>query len=85
MALQLGGLPVTDVAYQRGVRFLSQTQQEDGSWFVRTRALAFQQWFEAGFPHGYHQWISAAGTNWAAMALPLTLPESGAVTAPRRP
>jgi len=42
-----------------------------GSWYVKTRALAFQPWFDAGFPHGYDQWISAAGTNWAAMALTL--------------
>jgi ankyrin repeat protein len=81
VALQIGGLPVSDPAYQRGVKFLLSTQQEDGSWYVKSRALAFQPWFDAGFPHGHDQWISAAGTNWAAMALALTLPESGPVTA----
>lgn len=25
--------------------------------------------FEIGFPHGHDQWTSAAGTNWATMAL----------------
>ena len=57
---------------------LLSTQQEDGSWYVQTRALGFQPWFDAGFPHAHNQWISAAGTNWAAMALAYTLPESAA-------
>jgi ankyrin repeat protein len=76
VALQIGGIPVSGAAYQRGVQFLLKTQQEDGSWYVKTRALALQPWFDAGFPHGYDQWISAAGTNWATLALALTLPEA---------
>jgi hypothetical protein len=52
---------------------------------VKTRALAFQPWFDAGFPHGYDQWISAAGTNWATMALALALPETRPITASRLP
>lgn len=74
VALQTAGLPVSDAAYQRGVRFLLSTQQEDGSWFVKSRAMAFQPYFDAGFPHGFDQWISAAGTNWATMALSLASP-----------
>lgn len=31
--------------------------------------LECQLYFESGFPHGQDQWISAAATNWAAMAL----------------
>jgi ankyrin repeat protein len=85
VALQTGGLSASDPAYQRGVRFLLNTQQEDGSWYVKTRALAFQPYFDAGFPHGYDQWISAAGTGWAAMALALALPEPRPVTAARLP
>ena len=41
-ALQTAGLPATDAAYQRAVKFLLSTQQEDGSWYVRSRAMAFQ-------------------------------------------
>jgi N-acyl-D-amino-acid deacylase len=85
VALQIGGLAVSDAAYQRGIQFLLHTQQQDGSWYVKTRALGFQPWFDAGFPHGHDQWISAAGTNWAAMALALTLPEAGSLTASRLP
>jgi ankyrin repeat protein len=73
-ALQTAGLPVSDAAYRRGVQFLLNTQQEDGSWYVRTRAMAFQPYFDAGFPHGFDQWISAAGTSWATLALSLASP-----------
>lgn len=58
-----------DAAFQRGVRFLLDTQLADGSWHVKSRAIALQPLFESGFPHGRDQWISAAATNWAALAL----------------
>ena len=45
------------------------TQFADGSWYVRTRAIPIQPHFEAGFPYGRDQFISAAATNWATMAL----------------
>jgi ankyrin repeat protein len=64
-----GTVAATDPNYQRGVKFLLSTQLEDGSWHVRTRAIPFQPYFEGGFPHGPDQWISAAATNWAVMAL----------------
>jgi ankyrin repeat protein len=75
VALRTAGLPISDAAYQRGVRFLLSTQEEDGSWYVKSRAMAFQPYFDAGFPHGFDQWISAAGTNWATMALSLAAPQ----------
>jgi len=85
VSMQAAGLPVSDPAYQRGVKFLLNTQQEDGSWYTKTRALAFQPYFDAGFPHHYDQWMSAAGTSWATMALTLALPEGGPLTASRFP
>lgn len=66
---QAGGVAVTDPAYQRGVEFLRSTQLADGSWHVKSRAIPFQPYFESDFPHGHDQWISAAATNWASMAL----------------
>lgn len=81
VALHLGGLPVSDSAYQRGIKFLLDTQQKDGSWYVKTRALTFQPYFDGSFPHDYDQWMSAAGSSWATMALTLALPESEALTA----
>jgi len=74
---QAGGLPVIDPTYRRGVKFLLKTQLQDGSWLVRTRAIPFQRYFESGFPHEKDQWISAAGTSWATMALALSLPRPG--------
>ena len=60
---------VSDPAYQNGVKYLLSTQLEDGSWYVRSRAIPLQPYFEGGFPHGHDQWISAAATNWAVMAI----------------
>lgn len=56
-------------ACRSGVAFLLKTQLADGSWFVKSRAVALQPHFEAGFPHGRDQFISAAATNWASLAL----------------
>jgi squalene cyclase len=81
VSLQIARVSVSDPAYQRGVNYLLATQQEDGSWYTKTRALGFQPYFDAGFPHGFDQWMSAAGTGWATMALALALPESGPLTA----
>ena len=64
-----GAMAVTDPAFTRGVDFLLRTQFADGSWFVRTRALPIQPHFESDFPHGRSQFISAAATNWAVLAL----------------
>jgi hypothetical protein len=38
---------------------------------------------ESGFPHGKNQWISAAGTSWATMAIALALPQTATGTAQR--
>jgi ankyrin repeat protein len=64
-----GALKVTDTAYKRGVQFLVNSQLADGSWHVKSRALPIQPYFESDFPHGRDQFISAAATNWAVMAL----------------
>jgi len=73
-ALQIAGLPASDAAYRRAIQFLLKTQLEDGSWHVKTRALAIQPYFDAGFPHGFDQWISAAATSWATYALAQSAP-----------
>ena len=69
VALNAAGMSVSDPAYKRGVQFLLNTQLADGSWFVRKRSHAAQIYFESGFPHGEHQYISSAATNWATQAL----------------
>jgi ankyrin repeat protein len=75
VALHEAGVPVADEVYRKGVDFLLTTQYPDGSWLVRTRAFPVQPYFESGFPFGRHQWISAAGTAWAALAIASTLPD----------
>jgi ankyrin repeat protein len=84
VALQSAQLPASDAAYQRAVKYLLNTQQADGSWYVKTRAMALQPYFDAGFPHGFDQWISAAGTNWATLALSQALPATTAMASPGR-
>ena len=62
-----------DPAVQRGIQFLLRTQLADGSWHVARRTIPLQPYFDAGFPHGKDQFISASATNWATQALLLTL------------
>jgi ankyrin repeat protein/mono/diheme cytochrome c family protein len=70
VALKEGGaMTPAAAAYNRGAQFLMNTQAEDGSWYVRSRSIPFQPYFEGGFPYGPDQFISAAATNWATMAL----------------
>jgi N-acyl-D-amino-acid deacylase len=64
-----GGVSPSDPAYQKGVKFLLNTQASDGSWHVISRAPKFQVYFESGFPYGHDQWISQWATGWATMAL----------------
>jgi ankyrin repeat protein len=71
------GVPASDTAYRRGVEYLLRTQFHDGSWHVISRAVKFQPYFQSGFPHGQDQWISAAGTAWAAMGLAYAVGGSG--------
>jgi hypothetical protein len=74
-ALHVAGVSATDKAYRNGVAFLLGTQYQDGTWLVKTHSFPVQRYFESGFPFGRHQWISAAGTSWAALAIAQTLPD----------
>ena len=64
-----GAISAANPVYQRGVRYLLGSQYPDGSWHVRSRAVKFQPYFQSGFPFDHDQWISAAATAWATMAL----------------
>ena len=66
-----GRMSAADRVYAKGVKYLLNTQAADGSWHVKTRSIWLQPYFESGFPYGHDQWISAAGTSWATMALSL--------------
>ena len=68
-AMHEGGVPASHPAYQKGLRYLLETQAADGTWHVKTRALPVQPYFESGYPYGHDQWISAAGAAYATMAI----------------
>jgi ankyrin repeat protein len=70
--------PKIDPAWQRGLRFLLETQEDDGTWHVVRRAFPFQPTMNSGFPHHRDSWISAAATSWVVMALTQVLPVGSA-------
>ena len=69
-----GSATLTNRAYKKGIEFLLRTQAEDGTWFVESRSVPIQAYFESGFPYGVHQWVSAAATAWATTALAQATP-----------
>ena len=69
VALRESGMARTSEVFQKGIQYLRNSQLADGSWYVASRAAPFQPYFDSDFPHGPDQFISAAGTNWASMAL----------------
>jgi ankyrin repeat protein len=85
VALNEAGMRVDEAVYRRGVSFLLATQYPDGAWLIRTRAFPVQPYFESGFPFDRHQWISAAGTAWAAQAIARTLPDARSSTVSSSP
>ncbi len=68
-ALYTAGVSAHSPVYRKGISYLLRTQASDGTWHVKTRALWLQPYFESGFPYGTDQFISAAGTAWASIAL----------------
>jgi ankyrin repeat protein len=77
-----GSLAASDPAYARGVRYLLQRQYPDGSWYVRSRAVKVQPYFQSGFPFDHDQWISAAATAWASMAIAASIEPPGRIGIP---
>ncbi len=75
IALREGaGLATSDPAYQRGLRFLLNTQEQDGTWHVKSRlnppAPVSPPYFDSEFPpHQHDQFVSIMGTSWAVAAM----------------
>jgi hypothetical protein len=74
--------PLTDPVWRRGLRFLLETQEDDGTWHVARRAFPFQPTMKSGFPHYRDSWISAAATSWAVLALTQAAPVGSAAGKP---
>src|SRR5262249_46909467 len=66
---ETNSLSVTSQIYRQGVSYLQRTQLADGSWEVQSRSFPVIPFVDSGFPHGKNQFISAAASNWATMAL----------------
>ncbi|MEO8821377.1 MAG: hypothetical protein ABI267_03760, partial [Ginsengibacter sp.] len=65
-----------DAVYQKGLNYLLKTQDENGAWFIATRSFPIQPFVDSNFPpYDDNQFISAAGSNWAVMALLNALPD----------
>ncbi|GAA4746099.1 hypothetical protein GCM10023229_27660 [Flavisolibacter ginsenosidimutans] len=64
-----------DADYQRGIAYLLKTQESSGAWIVMTRSNPIQPYLNADFPpYDENQFISAAASNWATLALMDALP-----------
>jgi ankyrin repeat protein len=66
---EAGVLKASDAVYQKGAKYLMDTQWADGSWYVRSRAPKFQPYFQSGFPFDHDQWISSVATSMAVRGL----------------
>jgi hypothetical protein len=75
-ALHTAGVVAMTEAYRKGIQFLLRSQYQDGAWLVKTRSYPTQPYFESGYPFGNNQFISAAGANWAILAIAETLPNA---------
>jgi hypothetical protein len=64
-----GFLAASDAVYARGAKYLLSTQFPDGSWYVRSRVVKLQPYFQSAFPYDHDQWISVSATAYAVMAL----------------
>jgi len=72
-----GTLKPADEASQKALAWLLKTQDPTGAWVVQTRTYPLQPFFTTDFPpYDENQFISAAATSWATLALLDALPDT---------
>jgi len=77
-----GMLKPGDEAAQKGLAWLLKNQDPTGAWIVQTRTYPIQPYFTTHFPpYDENQFISAAASNWAVLALLDALPDRPATAA----
>ena len=83
---EAGGIPVDNPVWRRGIKYLLDNQKSDGSWLVQTRQVSpapiSPPYYETGYPHEKHQFISASAASWAIMALSYALPPASSPAEP---
>jgi hypothetical protein len=71
-----GTIKPEDENYQKALNYLLKTQEANGTWFVQARSYVIQPFVNSLFPpNDENQFISAAATNWASLALLEALPD----------
>jgi N-acyl-D-amino-acid deacylase len=58
-----------DETWARGIGWLAEHQEEDGSWHVASRCKPVQAYYESGYPHGKDQFLSILAAGWAVLVL----------------
>ncbi|MEP6749603.1 MAG: prenyltransferase/squalene oxidase repeat-containing protein [Bacteroidota bacterium] len=76
-AMSQTGMSTTESQpFQAGTDYLLRTQDKTGAWIMVTRSNPIQPFVNTDFPpYDDNQFISAAGTNWAVLALATSLPD----------
>ena len=69
-------LQAGDELFTKGLNYLLKTQDKSGAWFVETRSFPIQPFFNSDFPpFDENQFISAAASNWAILAIMNAMPD----------
>jgi N-acyl-D-amino-acid deacylase len=55
--------------FKRGVRYLLDSQKQEGAWHVASRVEPIKEFFDNGDPFGKDQFISMMATGWATVAI----------------
>jgi len=71
-----GTVDINGQAFQKGIDYLLRTQEKTGAWVMVTRSNPIQPFVNTEFPpYDDNQFISAAASNWALLALADALPD----------